>query len=1118
MKKIKDNFKTTLSLFLMFLAIGVVGLSFSAMDRVGAVGKNPTTGPLPGHCVKVEFDNSSVGEIEGDEWTYEENSSLILTKGDAEIGIELDNYEYDDNNFVGFGWNILYPGNVTAEVWVKHGNSSGNYDSGGSGTVLVPETQSGGSEQYSRKAISNIVFCIGEENGNNENGDTVTIKAHKIVCEDESLLPNWVTHENEPYHSGRPLTEKDILEYEHLGNGCWLVDDWYFEWAEDGTNKLNGDVIGTAEENDRDDWNTFGPTEDGVATIEIDLEGRSKIWIREVLQEGYIRFAHPDGDWEGPGERESAELICHTDGWKYDNYNSIDDLEGGGEYYCVAFNAPKTVTINAYKVICEDESDLPNWARKENYPFKEGSELTKAYIDDYIEGTTCRFVSDWEFQWGDENATKMPGSHFGEGDDTWNTFGPTDENGKATVTLPYEEGVSHFWVREVLKQGYLPFSDSEDGDYSVSAEMLCHIDGYKYDNHDRVDNPEPGGEYTCVAFNMPVVTIKAQKVVCDDERDLPDWVKTSDYPYHSENYLTKEDITDYVNDENNNCWFETDWEFEWGYDGIAEKQDGDFIGKAGVGKGWNDFDSVTGGECSPAIATIKDLSLSNKIWVREVLQDGYIPFAHPKEGWDTGEKMESAELICHTDGYKYDNYDYVEGVEKGNYYYCVAFNVPEKMECDDIVIVSNTNDKVKEAESNIIATTLSNWANAVLTWAGHENWTANIPGANWIWKTEEVENPEENETYYFKKNFDVYGSASSATLQVAADNSYKVWINDCFEKASLAEDNYSQETTYSIEKSCFKEEGNVIKFKVKNWEQPGGTWETNPAGLLYRLDIERDTCYDSEEPGNGDSGNGGDGSDNNEGNNDGGGDVSQGTTGSSRSGGSVASLMTSPLAQEDDEENLPEEEEETEGEILGKATEGPCGMYLFEHIKYGADNNPEEVKKLQTFLNDHMGENLPVTGFYGDLTRAAVNRFQLEYKDEVLRPWVDAGIHTSENTPTGYVFVTTKRWINMIMCPELNISLPDLSVYRTARATTPSVELTRAVSANGSVLGEEDEIKEEEEPEEEVEEILEVEDEDIDAEEEEEGGGMGRTTLWATLVTSMMGLGVVTFYILSPIK
>lgn len=119
------------------------------------------------------------------------------------------------------------------------------------------------------------------------------------------------------------------------------------------------------------------------------------------------------------------------------------------------------------------------------------------------------------------------------------------------------------------------------------------------------------------------------------------------------------------------------------------------------------------------------------------------------------------------------------------------------------------------------------------------------------------------------------------------------------------------------------------------------------------------------------------------------------------------------------------------GEVLGE-TAAPeedvkCALYLLEYIKYGANNNPQEVKKLQTFLNEHMGANLPVSGIYDSQTREWVNKFQLQYKEQVLRPWVEAGFHSSENIPTGYVYITTRRWINLIKCPSLIIPIPGLT-------------------------------------------------------------------------------------------
>jgi peptidoglycan hydrolase-like protein with peptidoglycan-binding domain len=77
------------------------------------------------------------------------------------------------------------------------------------------------------------------------------------------------------------------------------------------------------------------------------------------------------------------------------------------------------------------------------------------------------------------------------------------------------------------------------------------------------------------------------------------------------------------------------------------------------------------------------------------------------------------------------------------------------------------------------------------------------------------------------------------------------------------------------------------------------------------------------------------------------------------------------------------------------------------------------VSKLQIFLNKWMSTNLPVTGVYNPATLAAVNAFQAKYSDEILSPW---GI----DTPTGLVYLSTLRKINLLECPDLSLPLPAL--------------------------------------------------------------------------------------------
>jgi hypothetical protein len=82
------------------------------------------------------------------------------------------------------------------------------------------------------------------------------------------------------------------------------------------------------------------------------------------------------------------------------------------------------------------------------------------------------------------------------------------------------------------------------------------------------------------------------------------------------------------------------------------------------------------------------------------------------------------------------------------------------------------------------------------------------------------------------------------------------------------------------------------------------------------------------------------------------------------------------------------------------------------------------VKKLQGFLRDHEGEiALAETGFFGQSTRAAVERFQLKYADEVLLPWLEFG-HRSIHVATGIVYKMTLWKINAIQCENVGESIP----------------------------------------------------------------------------------------------
>jgi uncharacterized repeat protein (TIGR01451 family) len=94
------------------------------------------------------------------------------------------------------------------------------------------------------------------------------------------------------------------------------------------------------------------------------------------------------------------------------------------------------------------------------------------------------------------------------------------------------------------------------------------------------------------------------------------------------------------------------------------------------------------------------------------------------------------------------------------------------------------------------------------------------------------------------------------------------------------------------------------------------------------------------------------------------------------------------------------------GEVLGAAD---CAEYLTSYIRAGAQNDPEQVTRLQFVLKQFEGANISLTGVYDAATQAAVDTFQAKYGSDVLTPWALKG-------PTGYVYYTTRKKINEVFC------------------------------------------------------------------------------------------------------
>ncbi|MFA5820640.1 MAG: peptidoglycan-binding domain-containing protein [Candidatus Gracilibacteria bacterium] len=146
-----------------------------------------------------------------------------------------------------------------------------------------------------------------------------------------------------------------------------------------------------------------------------------------------------------------------------------------------------------------------------------------------------------------------------------------------------------------------------------------------------------------------------------------------------------------------------------------------------------------------------------------------------------------------------------------------------------------------------------------------------------------------------------------------------------------------------------------------------------------------------------------------------------GTTGDDNNGNDNNNGNNNNDDDDDDQTPPPDEDDGTGGDEYNGLSCGD-GLYLTVWIHRGWENDPAQVTKLQTFLNENLGLSLEVNGVYDQATFEAVNTFQVGNFDEVLAPW---GI----DKPTGFVYLTTQRWVNITACPGTEIPMPELVPY-----------------------------------------------------------------------------------------
>lgn len=135
----------------------------------------------------------------------------------------------------------------------------------------------------------------------------------------------------------------------------------------------------------------------------------------------------------------------------------------------------------------------------------------------------------------------------------------------------------------------------------------------------------------------------------------------------------------------------------------------------------------------------------------------------------------------------------------------------------------------------------------------HPAWLAEatLPPAQWIWVTNPVllADTTNNAEYTFQKKFNWNGSVSGVTLDLAlaADNGYKIVFNGIEVANALGtETNYGALVNTTAAEALMlpviQNGVNTLEITVRNKALGGSNPASNPAGLIFELNIQRANC------------------------------------------------------------------------------------------------------------------------------------------------------------------------------------------------------------------------------------------------------------------------------------
>jgi hypothetical protein len=344
-----------------------------------------------------------------------------------------------------------------------------------------------------------------------------------------------------------------------------------------------------------------------------------------------------------------------------------------------------------------------------------------------------------------------------------------------------------------------------------------------------------GEEASCTITNTYTppppaeATLVATKIICPEESELPNLQGAS----HPTTAATASDFLAAHPD----CHAAADWQFEWGDENAPDGGDATL----GHVAGYTAFGPT---DAAGTATTTIALGSMTALHLREVLQEGYIPFTYDAASSTPNGDDVSAELSCGDDGLNYDNWEWITSPAAGQTYYCVAYNAPAAPACDDdaaTTIASDASTQVDGHNATVIDASMVN--GGILPPGGV--W-ADIPGASWIWADDGTgDDTTAPQTEAFTKSFTIAGAPLSGAIDLASDNGFVLIVNgttvDTKQDDPADEQNYLSVAHYDL--SPYLHAGaNTLEIDVTNFGRAGTTFKNNPGGLIYQLSYEDNEC------------------------------------------------------------------------------------------------------------------------------------------------------------------------------------------------------------------------------------------------------------------------------------